>query len=334
VAEDGDAEGEADLTAVGVTGQVNVGTVFFELADVIGVMGEDDSWNVCLPGGKACEEIIVEGFAFGAGEADEFELCAMGVEEDALGVDESVGGTDEAGLAEMDVVVAANGKEAEAGFLGVDESADDGQGSGGVVFVFDHVAAEEDEVGGIGADAVDEQVVAGSPIISAMDVRDLEDSESRQRGGEVVDHQLVGVPLEAGHVAELKPRAAGGLEAAQAGLDREPILPAFGSARGGGGVFLTCLEEHGGPVIRVLGVPTGGRPLPIANCQLEDGGTSVRRFSIGNWQSAIGNTQACRRRAITLAYRREQCPFLMPDPAGRIITTAVKAARDKRSPPD
>ena len=208
-------------------------------------MGEDDSWNVCLPGGKACEEIIVEGFALGTGEADEFELCAMGVEEDALGVDEAVGGTDEAGLAEMDVVVAANGEEAEAGFLGVDEAADDGQGGGGIVFVFDDVAAEEDDIGGIGADAVDEQVVAGGPIISAMDVRDLEDAETRQGGGEVVDHQLVGVPLEAGHVAELKPGAAGGSEASQAGLDGEPLLPGFGSARGGVGLFLICLEEHG-----------------------------------------------------------------------------------------
>jgi hypothetical protein len=52
----------------------------------------------------------------------------------------------------------------------------------------------------------------------------LEDSEARQGGGQVVDHEFIGVPFKTGHVSELEPRPAGGLQTTEAGLDGEPVF--------------------------------------------------------------------------------------------------------------
>jgi len=84
VGEQGEAIGEADLSAVRVAGEVEVGLEMPRLADEIGVVAENDAWHALLSRREGVEKTLVEIDAIDAGQADDFDCGIVHLHFDSL----------------------------------------------------------------------------------------------------------------------------------------------------------------------------------------------------------------------------------------------------------
>ena len=204
VAEEGDAAGEADLAAVRVAGQKEIGLQKPRAADEVWVVAEGDAEGVGVFVAEGMEEGGVEVEAVYAGEADEFECGGAGMKGVAAVIDVGDIQTREQGAEEIAVVIAEDHDRAEAGGEGVDEFLDDREFAAGIVFIVDEVAGEGDQIGWIGAGAGDEVVVSRVPGGAGVKIAQVEDAEVGEVIGEIGDGEFGLGPFEASGGEELE----------------------------------------------------------------------------------------------------------------------------------
>ena len=189
-------EGKANLTAVGVAGEEDIGEHAARMADdgvgEVRFVAHHEEWGVEMRGDGALD---VRSAAAGVVQAGEPEALAVALDGDVL-VDQGldvVGSQcfEDFGRADVDVVVAQRGvaqgrldaaEDLAASARGVDGVAD---GTGAIA---DVVAGEQDHVGLEDVDAVDgigEEGFLGE--LCEMDVAELRDAEAMEGFGQVAD---------------------------------------------------------------------------------------------------------------------------------------------------
>ncbi len=191
---EGAEEGQAYLSAVGVSGEHEIDEVtagvLDDLVDVVGLVGHEDDGAVGI-GGDGQIEVGVAGA--GVVDAAEPEAVGAALDGDVLvdedGDAEAVERSDDDGRAGGDVVVAEGcvalgaGEGAEDFGAAVGGVMGDGEGDGAVG---DEVSGEEDEVGIEGVDAVDDLLEeVGLGVLVEVDIADLDDAEAVKGRGEI-----------------------------------------------------------------------------------------------------------------------------------------------------